>query len=132
MPVTDPIADMLTRVRNAISMQHREVLVPHSALKSDLLKLMTSEGFISGFTPEVRDDKKVLLVHLNYYDDQKSAINGLKRVSKPGLRRYVSKNNIPNYYGGLGTAFLSTSKGLMTGREARAKGVGGELLFFVW
>jgi len=132
MPINDPIGDMLTRIRNAISMERRDVWAPHSKIKVNLLKLLKSEGFIDGFAERKRDGHKELQVYLRYYDDSSCAIHGLRRVSKPGLRKYVGKDDIPTYYGGLGAAFISTPQGIMTGPRARAKGVGGELLFYVW
>ena len=133
MPVTDPIADMLTRIRNAVQVRHESLEIPASRMKSSLLKLMVEEGFISSFAAS--DDEsasKKLNVQLRYYEDKTPVIQGLKRVSKPGLRVYVGKNEVPRYFGGLGVAFMSTSKGVMTGQQARRQGVGGELLFYVW
>ena len=132
MPLTDPIADMLTRIRNAGAIQHKTVLIPHSKIKLLLLQLMREEGFISGFTAVEEDGQQMLKVELRYYSDNDPAIHGLKRVSKPGLRTYVGKDQIPNYFQGLGMAFLSTSKGIMTGTQARRQNVGGELLFYLW
>ncbi|MCZ6539712.1 MAG: 30S ribosomal protein S8 [Chloroflexi bacterium] len=133
MPVTDPIADMLTRIRNAVQVRHEAVEVPASRMKHSLLKLLSDEGFITSFK-SVDDDSvsKKLEVQLRYYEDKTPVIQGLKRVSKPGLRVYVGKNEVPRYFGGLGVAFMSTSKGVMTGQQARRQGVGGELLFYVW
>ena len=133
MPVTDPIADMLTRIRNAVQVGHEAVDVPASRMKQSLLKLLSDEGFITSFR-SVDDDSvsKTLEVQLRYYEDKTSVIQGLKRVSKPGLRVYVGKNEVPRYFGGIGVAFMSTSKGVMTGQQARRRGVGGELLFYVW
>jgi len=133
VPVTDPIADMLTRIRNAVQVRHESTEVPASRMKSSLLKLMVEEGFISSFAAgdEETVDKK-LDVQLRYYEDKTPVIQGLKRVSKPGLRVYVGKNEVPRYFGGLGVAFMSTSKGVMTGQQARRQGVGGELLFYIW
>ena len=124
---------MLTRIRNAVQVRHEAVEVPASRIKSSLLKLLSEEGFITGFT-SVDDDSsgKKLEVQLRYYEDKTPVIQGLKRVSKPGLRVYVGKNEVPRYFGGLGVAFMSTSKGVMTGQQARRQGVGGELLFYVW
>ncbi len=133
MPVTDPIADMLTRIRNAVQVRHESVEVPASRMKSSLLKLLSEEGFISSFA--VRDEdlkEKTLKIQLRYYEDKSPVIQGLKRVSTPGLRVYVTKNDMPRYFGGLGVAVISTSKGVMTGQQARQQGVGGELLFYVW
>jgi len=131
--VTDPIADMLTRIRNAVQVRHESVEVPASRMKSSLLKLLSEEGFISSFA--VRDEdlkEKTLKIQLRYYEDKSPVIQGLKRVSTPGLRVYVTKNDMPRYFGGLGVAVISTSKGVMTGQQARQQGVGGELLFYVW
>jgi small subunit ribosomal protein S8 len=133
VPVTDPIADMLTRIRNAVQVRHESLEVPTSRMKSSLLKLMVEEGFISSFTAtEEESIEKKLSVQLRYYEDKTPVIQGLKRVSKPGLRVYVGKNEVPRYFGGLGVAFMSTSKGVMTGQQARRQGVGGELLFYIW
>lgn len=132
MPVTDPIADMLTRVRNAIQVHHESVLVPASRIKRELARLLVEEGFVSSVGTAPSDGAAMLKLQLRYYDDASSVISGLKRVSRPGLRVYVGRREIPRYYGGLGVAFLSTSHGVMTGREAWRRGVGGELLFYVW
>ncbi len=133
MPVTDPIADMLTRIRNAVQVRHEAVEVPASRMKSSLLKLLSEEGFISSFKSVDEDSvSKKLEVQLRYYEDKTPVIQGLKRVSKPGLRVYVGKNEVPRYFGGIGVAFMSTSKGVMTGQQARRQGVGGELHFYVW
>ena len=133
MPVTDPIADMLTRIRNAVQVRHESLEVPASRMKSSLLKLMAEEGFISSYLPAGEDTaKKTFEVQLRYYEDKTPVIQGLKRVSKPGLRVYVGKDEVPRYFGGLGVAFMSTSKGVMTGQQARQQGVGGELLFYIW
>jgi len=133
VPVTDPIADMLTRIRNAVQVRHESLEVPASRMKSSLLKLMAEEGFISSYLPAGEDTaKKTFEVQLRYYEDKTPVIQGLKRVSKPGLRVYVGKDEVPRYFGGLGVAFMSTSKGVMTGQQARQQGVGGELLFYIW
>ena len=133
MPVTDPISDMLTRIRNAVQVRQEAVEVPASRMKSSLLKLLSDEGFITSFKSVDEDSvNKKLEVQLRYYEDKTPVIQGLKRVSKPGLRVYVGKNEVPRYFGGIGVAFMSTSKGVMTGQQARRQGVGGELLFYVW
>ena len=133
MPITDPISDMLTRIRNAVQVRHEAVEVPASRMKSSLLKLLSDEGFITSFKSIDEDSvNKKLEVQLRYYEDKTPVIQGLKRVSKPGLRVYVGKNEVPRYFGGIGVAFMSTSKGVMTGQQARRQGVGGELLFYVW
>ena len=133
MPITDPISDMLTRIRNAVQVRHEAVEVPASRMKSSLLKLLSDEGFITSFKSVDEDSvNKKLEVQLRYYEDKTPVIQGLKRVSKPGLRVYVGKNEVPRYFGGIGVTFMSTSKGVMTGQQARRQGVGGELLFYVW
>ena len=130
---TDPIADMLTRIRNAVQVRHEAVEVPASRMKHSLLKLLSDEGFITSFKSVDEDSiSKKLEVQLRYYEDKTPVIQGLKRVSKPGLRVYVGKNEVPRYFGGIGVDFLSTSRGVMTGQQARRQGVGGELLFYVW
>ena len=134
MPVTDPISDMLTRVRNAIQVRHESVLVPASKTKRSLARMLQREGFISSVEIEEAEDKKQPMMNLGlkYYEDETPVITGLKRVSRPGLRVYVGRREIPRYYGGLGVSFISTSAGVMTGREAWRRGIGGELLFYVW
>ena len=124
---------MLTRIRNAVQVRHEAVEVPASRMKSSLLKLLSDEGFITSFKSVDEDSvNKKLEVQLRYYEDKTPVIQGLKRVSKPGLRVYVGKNEVPRYFGGIGVAFMSTSKGVMTCQQARRQGVGGELLFYVW
>lgn len=125
---------MLTRIRNAVQVRHETVDVPSSRMRGELLKLMQTEGFIKGYeTVEKTANKpESFRVKLNYYEGKEPVIQGLKRVSTPGLRVYVGKNEIPRYFGGLGVSFMSTPEGVMTGRDARRNGVGGELLFYVW
>ncbi len=133
MPVTDPISDMLTRIRNAVMSHHDSVLIPHSKMKRSLLRLMRDEGFISAVQTRRDGVQADFEVTLRYYEDtDESVITGLKRVSKPGRRVYVGRSEIPRYFGGRGVAFMSTSKGVMTADQARRSGVGGELLFYVW
>ena len=133
MPVTDPISDMLTRIRNAVQVRHESLQIPASRMKSSLLKLIAEEGFISSFEVEETDSAaKTLQVRLRYYEDKSPVIQGLKRVSKPGLRIYVGKKDIPRIYGGIGVAIISTSQGLMTGSDSWKKGVGGEFLCYIW
>ena len=133
MVVTDPIADMLTRIRNAIVVRHRTVSIPASKIKIELAKILTDEGFVEGYdlarpgTPQA-----TIRIRLHYRGRDEPGIRGLKRVSKPGLRVYVGKGEIPRYYGGMGVAVVSTSKGVMTGRQAWREGIGGELLCYVW
>jgi|TARA_Y100000590_G_scaffold269873_2_gene303091 small subunit ribosomal protein S8 len=126
--ITDPISDMLTRIRNAISKKHEFVRIPSSKFKLQIAKILEEEGFISSFDMVDQDKFKFININLKYNDRKVSVIKEIKRVSKPGLRVYVNKNEIPRVRGGLGTSIISTSKGVMTGNKARAIGVGGEVL----
>lgn len=132
MTVTDPIADMLTRIRNAIMARHDSVPMPSSKIKLSIAKIMRAEGFISDY--EVLRDKtdRVIKIRLRYSEKNESVIAGLKRVSKPGLRVYVQREEVPRVYSGMGIAILSTSKGVMTGHQAWRQGIGGELLCYIW
>ena len=132
MSVSDPIADFLTCVRNAVRAKHRKVDVPASYLKTELAKLLLREHYINNF--KVIEDQRqgVLRLYLKYIGQDQCVLSGLKRVSRPGRRIYVRKADIPRVLGGLGTSILSTSQGLMTDKEARASGLGGELLAQVW
>ena len=132
MPVTDPIADMLTRIRNAQAMRHGSLVMPVSKIKIAVARKLKEEGFIKGYDMLRGQPQATLRVHLAYRENREPVIVGLKRVSKPGLRVYVGKGEIPRIYGGLGVAILSTSRGVMTGREAWLQGIGGELLCYVW
>jgi len=134
MPSTDPIADMLTRLRNANTAFHDEVLMPSSKLKVALAGILEREGYISGFAVEDDDTRpgRQLKVVLKYTQDRKRTISGLKRVSKPGLRVYSKSDTVPRVLGGMGISILSTNQGLMTDREARKRRVGGEVLCQVW
>jgi small subunit ribosomal protein S8 len=132
MPVSDPIADMLTRVRNASVISHEVALVPNARTKLALARILKEEGFIQDYDVLKGSPHSMIRIRLKYYANKEPAIRGLKRVSKPGLRLYVKKGEIPRIYGGLGVAVLSTSRGLMTGHKARNQGVGGELLCYVW
>lgn len=132
MQVTDVIADMLTRIRNAGSAKKVSVDVPASSFKRAVAKILLEEGYIKGFE-DVKDNKQGLIrIMLKYTPAKKGIISGLKRISKPGLRVYVGKGEIPKVLGGLGVAILSTSKGVITDKEARKQGVGGEVLAFIW
>lgn len=132
MSMTDPIADLLTRMRNAVMRKHAEVVVPASRVKKSILDLLVREGYISGVTPVTPEGgHPSLKVDLKYVEGR-SAIEGLTRVSTPGLRRYIAKDEIPWVQGGYGVAIISTSRGVMTDREARRQGIGGELLCTVW
>lgn len=132
MTVSDPIADMLTRLRNALMVRHDSVLVPSSQMKLRIATLLKQEGFISDYELLRGKPGRVLKLHLRYSEKGVPFITGLKRVSKPGLRVYVGREEIPRLYGGLGVAILSTSQGVMTGHEARGRRLGGELLCYVW
>jgi len=131
LTVTDPIADMLTRIRNAVMVRHDGVLVPASKMKLSIARILKDEGFISDYTVLRGKPQRVVKILLKYIGDQ-PAIAGLERVSKPGLRVYVGRTEIPRVYGGLGVAILSTSKGVVTGQEAWRRNLGGELLCYVW
>jgi len=132
MATTDPIADMLTRIRNASLARHEHALVPASKLKLEIAKVLKAQGYIQKY--DLIDDKKQgqLRVHLRYTPERKAVISGVRRVSRPGMRIYVDKTHIPRVQGGLGVAILSTSRGVLTDREARRRGVGGEVLCYVW
>jgi small subunit ribosomal protein S8 len=132
MPSTDPIADMLTRVRNANKALHAQVEMPSSAQKVELARVLKDEGYIAGYSVVKKDSFDVLMVELKYTDGRRRVISQVKRVSKPGRRIYAKKDNLPKVLGGLGTAVISTSRGLMTAREAQKLGVGGEVVCFVW
>lgn len=129
--MTDPIADMLTRIRNANSKGHNTVAMNSSKMKVSIAEVMQKEGFIKEFQVEGEGAKRTLEMKLKYSEDKK-VINGIKRISKPGLRVYCGKEDIPRVLGGLGIAILSTPKGVMAGKHARKLGVGGEVLCFVW
>ncbi|MGH3917004.1 MAG: 30S ribosomal protein S8 [Pseudonocardiaceae bacterium] len=132
MTMTDPIADMLTRLRNANSAYHDQVVMPHSKLKSNIAEILQREGYISGFRTEEASVGSSLVVELKYGPNRERSIAGLRRVSKPGLRVYAKSTSLPKVLGGLGVAIISTSTGLLTDRQAAKKGVGGEVLAFVW
>ncbi|MBE7052725.1 MAG: 30S ribosomal protein S8 [Ruminococcaceae bacterium] len=132
MQITDPIADMLTRIRNASSSKHDSVTVPSSKIKLAIAKILNDEGYIAGYEV-VEDDKQgIIKINLKYGANKTSVISGLKRVSKPGLRVYANKEELPKVLKGLGIAIISTSKGIMTDKEARKLNVGGEVLAFIW
>lgn len=130
--MTDPIADMLTRIRNANMARHEMVEIPLSKLKTAMAEIMKREGFIKDYQLINDRNSKVLRVHLKYARDSQRVLSGLKRISKPGLRVYADKDNLPRVLGGLGIAIVSTSKGLMTDKEARQAGTGGEVLCYIW
>ena len=132
MNITDPIADMLTRIRNANSAKHKTVDIPSSKMKLGIIEILYNEGYIKAFE-EIKDDTQgVIRVTLKYDEEGRRVIDGLKRISKPGLRIYASKEELPKVLNGLGIAIISTSKGLKTDKEARELGVGGEVLAYIW
>ena len=132
MTMTDPVADMLTRLRNANQAQHDSVSMPNSKLKAHLAEILKEQGYISGWKLDDARVGKTLTMDLKYGPNRERSIVGIKRVSKPGLRVYAKSSEIPKVHGGLGVAILSTSSGLLTDRQASKKGVGGEVLAYVW
>ena len=132
MSVSDPIADMLTRIRNAIMARHDFVLVPSSKMKLSIARILKEEGFISDYEVLRGKPYRVIKIYLKYQERNQPVLTGLERVSKPGLRVYTQRQEIPRVYGGLGIAIMSTPIGVMTGQQAWKRGVGGELLCYVW
>ncbi len=132
MVTTDPIADMLTRIRNALVVKHSEVEVPASNIKKAIAHILAEEGFVKGYTVVNNGVQGVIKIELKYTNNNEKAISGLKRISKPGLRVYANKDEVPKVLGGLGIAILSTSKGVMTDKQARKEGIGGEVLCYIW
>ena len=132
MSMTDPIADMLTRIRNAVSARHESVTMPSSKVKIAVASVLKEEGFIRDYEVEEQENRRVLRVKLSYSQQRNPVLNGLQRVSKPGLRVYVQRGEIPRVYGGLGIAIISTPQGVMTGKQAWNRRVGGEILCYAW
>ena len=132
MTVTDPIADMLTRIRNAVMARHDQVPMPASRMKLSIAKILKEEGFIKDYEVIKGKPNRVIKIQLKYYDDGQSAISGLERVSKPGLRVHVQKKEMTRVHGGMGVAIVSTSKGVKTGQQAWHMGIGGELICYIW
>ncbi|PUU94374.1 MAG: small subunit ribosomal protein S8 [Halanaerobium sp.] len=132
MNLTDPIADMLTRIRNANSVGKDRVDIPASKVKTSIGELLKDEGFINDVKLVERKPQNMIRVYLKYGDNDEKVISGIKRISKPGLRVYVGKDEVPQVLGGLGIAVISTSQGVMSDKEAREKGIGGEVLCYVW
>lgn len=130
--LTDPVADMLTRIRNANQALQDTVTMPNSRLKSDIAQLLRDEGYIDSYRVESGESFDTLVVVLRFGENRERVINGLKRVSKPGRRIYARKERLPRVLGGMGTSIISTSKGIMTGRRAEELGIGGEVVCFVW
>ena len=133
MSMTDPIADMLTRIRNGLSAEHDTVVIPASKMKVEIARILKQEGYINGYSVEGQTAKeKTITVELKDGPDKEKVITGLKRISKPGLRVYAKGDNVPRVLNGLGIAIISTSKGLMTDRDARKQNLGGEVVAYVW
>ena len=132
MLITDPIADMLTRIRNALVAKHETVDVPASNMKLAIAEILLNEGYIKSYTVSEEGVEKMMNIVLKYGPNRQRVITGLKRVSKPGLRVYARKDKLPKVLNGLGIAIISTSRGIMTDREARKQGVGGEVLAYIW
>ncbi len=132
MNISDPVADFLTRIRNALKAEHRYVDIPWSKLKQNIAEILKSQGFVQGVIVKQESGKGTMRVFLKYSKNRKPALLGLKRYSRPGLRRYVNHKEIPHFFGGLGVPILSTSQGVITGKDAFERKVGGELLCLVW
>ena len=132
MTVSDPIADMLTRIRNAIMVRHDSVLIPASRMKLSITRILKAEGFINDYEVLRGKSHRVIKIYLKYDEKNQPVLSGLERVSKPGLRVYAGRKEIPRIHGGLGIAILSTPEGVMTGQQAWRQGIGGELLCYVW
>ncbi|MCB0875921.1 MAG: 30S ribosomal protein S8 [Solirubrobacterales bacterium] len=130
--LTDPIADYLTRVRNALRADHPEVEIPASRLKKEMTRILVEQGYLTGFEVEPTTVGESIRIQLKYTEDRDPVIKGMTRISRPGRRRYVPSTDVPRVQGGMGTAIISTSAGVMTGHEAKQKGVGGEVVAYVW
>ncbi len=132
MSVTDPIADLLTRIRNANQMRYNEVVIPSSNVKLEIVKILKNEGYIADYKLEEGQVQKNIVITLKYGKNKERVISGLKRISKPGLRVYAKAEEIPTVLNGLGISIVSTPKGIMTGKEARKENLGGEVLAYIW
>ena len=132
MSMTDPVADFLTRIRNGLHADRDDVEMPASNFKAEIARILREQGYIEDFAVEAARVGRVLRVRLKYTEDRKPVITGMKRVSRPGRREYVQADGLPKVLGGMGTVIVSTSKGVMTGHEARREGIGGEVVAFVW
>ena len=130
--LTDPIGDYLTRIRNALRAGHEDVEIPASRLKLEMSRILKEQGYITDFSSQPGRVGELIRIQLKYTSDHEPVISGIERVSRPGRRRYVDHNTVPRVHGGTGTAIVSTSRGVMTGHEAKAKGVGGEVVAYVW
>ena len=132
MVTSDPIADMLTRIRNANQMRYKEVEVPASKMKLEIARILKEEGFIADFKVKKNDVQNIIVLSLKYGEKKERVITGLKRISKPGLRVYAKAEEVPTVLNGLGIAIMSTSKGVMTGKDAKKQSLGGEVLAYIW
>jgi small subunit ribosomal protein S8 len=132
MSMTDPIADFLTRIRNGIQAAHETVIIPSSGLKREIARILDEQGYIEGFDVEPGTPGERIVIRLKYTEQRVSVISGLRRVSRPGQRMYVDSKHVPKVLGGMGTAIVSTSQGVMTGHDARRAGIGGEVVAEVW
>ena len=132
MTLSDPVSDYLTRIRNGLRAQHREVEVPASRLKKEMSRILKEQGYIVDYAVEPRPVGETIRIELKYTQDREPVISGMERVSRPGRRRYVNRTQVPRVLGGMGTAIVSTSRGVMSGHEAKAEGVGGEVVAYIW
>jgi small subunit ribosomal protein S8 len=132
MSMTDPIADLLTRIRNAIAADHEYAEIPASKFKTEIARVLDEQGYIESFSVEPARVGEVLRVKIKYTEDRRSVISGLQRVSRPGRRTYTHSGELPKVLGGMGTVIMSTSRGVMTGHQARQEGVGGEVVAYIW
>jgi small subunit ribosomal protein S8 len=132
MSMTDPIADLLTRIRNAIAADHEYAEIPASKFKTEIARVLDEQGYIESYSVEPARVGEVLRVKIKYTEDRRSVISGLQRVSRPGRRNYTHSGELPKVLGGMGTVIMSTSRGVMTGHQARQEGVGGEVVAYVW
>ena len=132
MSVTDPIADLLTRIRNANQMRYNEVVVPSSKMKLEIVEILKNEGYIASYKIDKNEVQDNIIITLKYGKNKERVISGLKRISKPGLRVYAKAEEVPTVLNGLGISIVSTSKGVMTGKEARKQNLGGEVLAYIW
>jgi small subunit ribosomal protein S8 len=130
--LSDPVSDYLTRIRNALAVQHEDVEIPASRLKKEMSRILKEQGYIVDFAVEPTAVGELIRIRLKYTDDRQPVITGLQRVSRPGRRRYVANAEVPRVLGGMGTAIVSTSRGVMSGHEAKQSGVGGEVVAYVW
>jgi small subunit ribosomal protein S8 len=130
--LTDPVSDYLNRIRNALAAEHTEVEIPASRLKKEMTRILKEQGYISDFALEPTAVGEVVRIQLKYTDERRPVISGLQRVSRPGRRRYTGSSEVPRVQGGMGTAIVSTSRGVMTGHDAKNSGVGGEVVAYVW